>query len=140
MSDARSCYFNTQPGELPLQHCAFRQCLAQSFETRWWLGSQSTTIDDGRAAWNGSCQLPAMNQPEAKRPYPIHTTVIWANSPEQHPRDNPKRLEITTFKLSGNSERPAYPGFMVMQGHAENLSAISVPSKVKRLTLAAIAL
>eukprot|EP00983_Pelagomonas_calceolata_P045022 1139524-Pelagomonas_calceolata.AAC.6 len=41
-----------------------------------------------------------------------------------------------TFKLSGNSDRPAYPGFMVMYTEHAGFRSISVSSKMKRLTLA----
>ena len=36
-----------------------------------------------------------------------------------------------TFKLSGNSDRPAYPGFIVMKTAHDGSRWISVPSNTK---------
>jgi hypothetical protein len=41
-----------------------------------------------------------------------------------------------TFRLSGSSDLPAYPGFIVMYTEHAGLRSISVSSKMKRLTLA----
>ncbi len=43
------------------------------------------------------------------------------------------------MRLSGSSERPAYPGFMVMKALQVGTSRISTPSNMKVLTLAALA-
>ena len=41
-------------------------------------------------------------------------------------------LKVPTFRLSGSSVLPAYPGFIVMKTAHDGLSASSTPSNMKR--------
>ena len=41
-------------------------------------------------------------------------------------------LKVPTFRLSGSSVLPAYPGFIVMNTAHDGLSASSTPSNMKR--------
>lgn len=90
------------------------------------------------AATAEACWAPLHQEPcPHKAPFSASAGLAWPLPPARSPRHTAYLNKA--FRFSGNSVRPAYPGFMVMKRPTMGLRLIISPRKLNVFFLARIA-